>query len=288
MLRATAWMLLAGLVLPLVVSGQEAPAVPPSGTTPLGVRQQRVERMMEDLERKFKTPQPVLAEDRARAGRAAAADAQQGQGAAHSEADGRHHEAARPDAARYGHRRPEGAAGRHSRAAGAVARREERQRQGPRGIRAAQPVEEADREHHPGRSRARSARATAGQQGQDARRPGGEDQGARGGDRRARRKSSPPRKRPAPKAFRVWARSPSDQGAARQKTEAIANQIAKEAGDEKGPFEAAKPAAKPTGEPKPGPNRETQTGRRLRSSGEGQARRRSKPAKDRSPKDRSR
>lgn len=36
------------------VSGQD-PALPPSGTSPLGVRQQRVERMIEDLERKFKS-----------------------------------------------------------------------------------------------------------------------------------------------------------------------------------------------------------------------------------------
>ena len=55
MLRATAWMLLAGLVLSLVAGGQETPAIPPAGTTPLGVRQQRVERMMEELERKFRT-----------------------------------------------------------------------------------------------------------------------------------------------------------------------------------------------------------------------------------------
>ncbi len=55
MLRATAWLLLAGLVLPLAAGGQESPAVPPAGTTPLGVRQQRVERMMEELERKFRT-----------------------------------------------------------------------------------------------------------------------------------------------------------------------------------------------------------------------------------------
>jgi len=55
MLRATAWMVIAGLLLPAMVWSQEAPVAPPSGTTPLGVRQQRVERMMEELERKFRT-----------------------------------------------------------------------------------------------------------------------------------------------------------------------------------------------------------------------------------------
>src|SRR5688500_18663134 len=41
------------------LQGQELQ--PPSGgTTPLGVRQQRVERMMEDLDRKFKTLQLAL------------------------------------------------------------------------------------------------------------------------------------------------------------------------------------------------------------------------------------
>lgn len=55
MLRAFAWTLIAGLVLPAALWSQEAPATPPAGTTPLGVRQQRVERMMEELERKFRT-----------------------------------------------------------------------------------------------------------------------------------------------------------------------------------------------------------------------------------------
>ena len=55
MLRALAWMLIGGLVLPVATMAQEAPATPPAGTTPLGVRQQRVERMMEELERKFRT-----------------------------------------------------------------------------------------------------------------------------------------------------------------------------------------------------------------------------------------
>jgi DNA repair exonuclease SbcCD ATPase subunit len=55
MLRAFAWMLIAGFVLPAAALAQETPATPPAGTTPLGVRQQRVERMMEELERKFRT-----------------------------------------------------------------------------------------------------------------------------------------------------------------------------------------------------------------------------------------
>lgn len=55
MLRAITWMLIAGIVLPLAASAQESPGTPPAGTTPLGVRQQRVERMMEELERKFRT-----------------------------------------------------------------------------------------------------------------------------------------------------------------------------------------------------------------------------------------
>jgi hypothetical protein len=55
MLRALAWMLFAGLALPAALLSQETPATPPAGTTPLGVRQQRVERMMEELERKFRT-----------------------------------------------------------------------------------------------------------------------------------------------------------------------------------------------------------------------------------------
>src|SRR5438445_10382049 len=37
-----------------LAAAQDAPP-PPSGTSPLGIRQQRVERMMEDLERKFKS-----------------------------------------------------------------------------------------------------------------------------------------------------------------------------------------------------------------------------------------
>src|SRR5687768_13246323 len=47
-----------GLVslLALSVIGQETPPTS-GGTTPLGVRQQRVERMMEDLDRKFKSLQ---------------------------------------------------------------------------------------------------------------------------------------------------------------------------------------------------------------------------------------
>ncbi|MCI0360790.1 MAG: hypothetical protein L0211_20115, partial [Planctomycetaceae bacterium] len=55
MLRAFAWMLIAGLMVPAALWSQEGPAAVPSGTTPLGVRQQRVERMMEELERKFRT-----------------------------------------------------------------------------------------------------------------------------------------------------------------------------------------------------------------------------------------
>jgi DNA repair exonuclease SbcCD ATPase subunit len=39
-----------------------APATTPAGTTPLGVRQQRVERLMEDLERKFRTLQQAIGE----------------------------------------------------------------------------------------------------------------------------------------------------------------------------------------------------------------------------------
>src|SRR5262245_52840237 len=55
-LRSIAALLIApaGLLTAALAMGQEQP---PStgGATPLGIRQQRVERMMEDLERKFKS-----------------------------------------------------------------------------------------------------------------------------------------------------------------------------------------------------------------------------------------
>jgi hypothetical protein len=62
MSRAILWGVLLGqFVLPLAAWSQPAaPATPPAGTTPLGVRQQRVERMMEELERKFRTLQAAL------------------------------------------------------------------------------------------------------------------------------------------------------------------------------------------------------------------------------------
>jgi DNA repair exonuclease SbcCD ATPase subunit len=52
--------IVASAVLVVVATGQEPAAAKPAsetpaGTTPLGVRQQRVERMMEELERKFRT-----------------------------------------------------------------------------------------------------------------------------------------------------------------------------------------------------------------------------------------
>ncbi|MEX2175211.1 MAG: hypothetical protein WD872_12685 [Pirellulaceae bacterium] len=62
MARIAIWGLLLGqLVWPLAACCQDA-AAPPAGTTPLGVRQQRVERMMEDLERKFISLQRSLGE----------------------------------------------------------------------------------------------------------------------------------------------------------------------------------------------------------------------------------
>ncbi len=53
MLRRTGLLLALGL-LAAALPAQEPPPLT-SGTTPLGIRQQRVERMMEDLERKFKS-----------------------------------------------------------------------------------------------------------------------------------------------------------------------------------------------------------------------------------------
>ena len=52
---AARWVLvvLGGIGL-ATAAAQESPARP-GGASPLGIRQQRVERMMEDLERKFKT-----------------------------------------------------------------------------------------------------------------------------------------------------------------------------------------------------------------------------------------
>jgi hypothetical protein len=52
--------LLSGMLL---LSAQERPSPAPSGVSPLGIRQQRVERMMEELDRKFKSLKLALQEN---------------------------------------------------------------------------------------------------------------------------------------------------------------------------------------------------------------------------------
>jgi len=54
-LLAVRWVLVVLGGIGLTTAAAQEPQARPGGASPLGIRQQRVERMMEDLERKFKT-----------------------------------------------------------------------------------------------------------------------------------------------------------------------------------------------------------------------------------------
>ena len=233
---------------------------------------------MEDLERKFKSLKLALQQNEPERAERLQQTLNKAKELLIQKRMGDITQAARPGAARHGHRRPEGAAGRYPRAAGAAARRKERQRQGPRGIRAAEPVEERDREHHSAGA-GREARERPASPTRKRRWPTWQakikalEAVIAAAEGNHRRHASGPR--------RGHSGSGQDRRATRQalaqKAEAIANQIAKEAGDEKGPFEA-KPRSRCGGEgrsrrtPKPGEGsrRRRLQGRRRRRRVEGQ------------------